>query len=264
MSIRENVLPTKCILRMADGGPVGCKGTTFLPLCIGGKVYQQQVLIAHIEAPFVIRYDFLYDKQCSLDISKGQLLFPDQTINCKLESEMPRVFKIALGETIEIPANSEMITSGIFSENIPHFSTAMVEEYTNKLAEKGIFVAKSVIDTYNQVISLRLLNSNDFPTKLYKNETAALGDQVTVQSGSEQGGCENDLHEQIRTVTTESSDTITLPEHLQEMYEASIKNLTQEEAKSVKALLLNHASVFSKSRSDLGFATSYHIASIRI
>ena len=71
---------------------------------------------------------------------------------------MPRVFKIALSETVEIPANSERITSGIFSENIPHLSAAMVEEYTNKLAEKGIFVAKSVIDTYNQLIPLRLLN----------------------------------------------------------------------------------------------------------
>ena len=134
--------PTRCVLLMADGGPVGCKGTTFLPLCIGGKVYHQQVLIADIEAPFVVGYNFLYDKQCSLDISKGQLLFPDQTIDCKLESEMPRVFKIALSETVEIPANSEVITSGIFSENTPHFSTAIIDEYTNKLAEKGIFVYK--------------------------------------------------------------------------------------------------------------------------
>ena len=75
---------------MADGGPVGCKGTTFLPLCIGGKVYHQQVRIADIEAPFVVGYDFLYYMHCSLDISKGQLLFPDQTIDCKLESEMPK------------------------------------------------------------------------------------------------------------------------------------------------------------------------------
>ena len=116
MLIRETVSPTRCVLRMADGRPVGCKGTTFLPLCIGSKVYQQ-VLIADIEAPFLIGYDFLYDKQCSLDISKGLLLFPDQTIDCKLESEMPMRFKIAIGETVEIPANSEMITSGIFSEN---------------------------------------------------------------------------------------------------------------------------------------------------
>ena len=104
------------------------------------------------------------------------------------------------------------------------------------------------------VVSFYLLNLNDFPTKLYKNETAALCDQVTIPSGSEPGGCENEIHEQIRTVRTESSDTIILPEHLQEMYEASSKNLTQDEAISVKTLLLKHASVFSKSRSDLGFS----------
>ena len=115
------------------------------------------------------------------------------------------------------------------------------------------YFAKSVIDTYNQVIPLRLLNLNDFPTKLYKNETAALCDQVAIHSDSEQGGCENEIQEQIRTVTAESIDTITLPEHLQQMYEASIRNLTQDEAKLIKALLLKHASVFSKSRSDLGF-----------
>ena len=167
--IRENVLPTRCVLRMADGGPVGCKGTTILPLCIGSKTYHQQVLIAEIEAPFVLGYDFLHNKQCSLDISKGQLLFPDQSIQCKLESEMPKIFKIILGQTVEIPANSEMITSGIFSGHVPHFSTAMVEEYAANLAERGILVAKTVINTYNQVVPLRLLNLNSFPTKLYKN-----------------------------------------------------------------------------------------------
>ena len=95
--------------------------------------------------------------------------------------------------------------------------------YTNKLAEKGIFVAKSVIDTYNQVIPLRLLNLSDFPTKLYKNKTATVCDQVTVPLGSETGEWENEIHEQIRMVTTEYSGFIILPEHLQEMYDTSIK-----------------------------------------
>ena len=83
--------------------------------------------------------------------------------------------------------------------------------------------------------------------------TVAEYDQVTVTSGSKTGGCENEIHEQIRMVTTESSDTIILPEHLQEMYETSINNLTQDEAISVKALLLKHARIFSNSHSDLGF-----------
>lgn len=51
--LQESILPTKCVLRMADGGPVGCKGTITLPLLIGNNIYHQQVLIAEIEAPFV-------------------------------------------------------------------------------------------------------------------------------------------------------------------------------------------------------------------
>ena len=43
-----------------------------------------------------------------------------------------------------------------------------------------------------------------------------------------------------------------LPEHLQEMYNCSVEKLSCEEAKLVKGLLLRHANVFSKSKSDLG------------
>ena len=52
---------------------------------------------------------------------------------------------------------------------------------------------------------------------------------------------------------TETSEAMSLPEHLQEMYEYSIGDLSHEEADLVKTLLLKHASVFSKSRSDLGY-----------
>ena len=247
---QESVLPTKCVLRMADGGPVGCKGTTTLPLLIGNSIYYQQVLIAEIEAPFVLGYDFLYHKQCSLDIATGHLHFPDQSIPCKTEGNMPKIFKISLSQDIEIPANSEVITCGKFSDNIPHFSTAMIEECSASLAEKGVLVAKAVIDTYNKVVPLRLLNVNSFPTKLYQNETAAACDHVAVVDGNPQN--ETEYQEQIYSLHTETSNDISLPEHLREMYESCIGDLSHEQAKSLETLLLKHARVFSQSKSDLG------------
>lgn len=99
---------------MADGGPVGCRGTVFFPICIGVKIYHQQVLIAEIEAPFVLGYDFLHDHQCILYISQAELSFPDQSMQCRLESEMPKMFKIALSQTVEIPANSELLVPASF------------------------------------------------------------------------------------------------------------------------------------------------------
>ena len=69
----------------------------------------------------------------------------------------------------------------------PIFLTAMVKEYVANLAEKGIVVAKTVIDTYSQVILLRLLDLNSFPTNLHKNETAAICNPVTIEMNSEEG-----------------------------------------------------------------------------
>lgn len=245
--VQRKILPTKCVLRMADGGPVSCKGTAIIPLCIGNRIYDQQVLIAEIEAPFVVGYDFLYNNQCSLDISNGQLHFLEQVVQCKPEDQMPTLFKIAFSETIEIPANSEMIAPAIFSEHIPHFSTAMVEEYTTRLSEKGILVAKTVIDTFNKIIPLRLLNLNSFPTKIYKNETAAMCDPVTVQIENRTSDCHR-----TRTVKSTNLANTPMPDHIQEMYHSCIKDLSPDEAKSVNILFLKHAAVFSKSKSDLG------------
>ena len=99
-----------------------------------------------------------------------------------------------------------------FSENIPHFSTAMTEECSASLAEEGVLVAKTVTDTNNKVGPLRLLNVNSFPTKLYRNETAAACDQVAVVEGNPQS--ETEYQEQIYSLHIETSNDVPLPEHL--------------------------------------------------
>ena len=112
---------TPYTLKMADGGPVPCVGAADLPIQIGNKVFLQHVLIADIEAPFVLGYDFLFKNNCLLNIREGTLNFEDQIVQCVPESKMSSVFKISLGEATVIPANSEIITYGTFKENKPHF-----------------------------------------------------------------------------------------------------------------------------------------------
>ena len=169
---------------MADGGPVPGLGTVNLPIQVGDKFYLQYVLIAEIEAPFVLGYDFLYKNNCLLDIRQGTLNFEDQVVQCVPESKMPSVFKFSLRETIEIPAYSEIITYGTFKENQPHFSTAMLEQYDQKMSTNGILLAKTVVDTNCPTVPLRFVNLTSFSTKLYKDQTAALCDEVSVEAVS--------------------------------------------------------------------------------
>ena len=228
-----------------------CVGAADLPIQIGNKVFLQHVLIADIEAPFVLGYDFLFKNNCLLNIREGTLNFEDQIVQCVPESKMSSVFKISLGEATVIPANSEIITYGTFKENKPHFSTAILEPCDENLSSQGVLLAKTVVDTNSPVIPLRLANLNSVPVKLYENQTMALCDEVSVEVTSDPPKPE-DIKKSVFTTKTIETEDMPLPGHLQEMYNTSVEKLSSEEAKQVKDLLIKHANVFSKSKSDLG------------
>ena len=61
-----------------------------------------------------------------------------------------------------------------------------------------------------------------------------------------------DSEKSVFTTKVQETEDMPLPEHLQEMYNCSVEKLSCEEAKLLKGLLLRHANVFSKSKSDLG------------
>ena len=248
--LQQKLEPTKFVLRMADGAPVPCVGQACLPLKVGNEVFLQYVLIADIEAPFVLGYDFLYQNNCLVEERQGLLVFEDQTVQCVPESNMPSVFQIALQETIEIPAQSEMIAFGKFTGDRPHFSTAMIEPYDQSLSDNGILLAKTVIDTNCAAIPLRFVNFNSFPTKIYKNKIAAVCDMVTVESNGQTNT--NDNSRNLFSMSVHEQEEMPLPEHLQVIYNSSAENLSPEQAESVKGLLLKYAHIFSKTKSDLG------------
>ena len=55
------------------------------------------------------------------------------------------------------------------------------------------------------------------------------------------------IEKSIFTTKVQETEDMPLPEHLQQMYNTSVKNLSAEEAKQVK-----HVNIFSRSKSDLG------------
>ena len=228
-----------------------CLGAVNLPIQVGDKVYLQYVLIAEIEPPFVLGYDFLYKINCLLDIRQGTLNFEDQVVQCVLESKMPSVYKISLRETIEIQAYSELITYGTFTGNQPHISTAILEHYDQKMSTNGILLAKTVVNTNHPTVPLPFVNLTSFPTKFYKDQTAALCDEVSVEAVSaHQKPIDNE--KSLFTTKIQETEDVPLPEHLKQMYNSSTKDLSDEEAKQVESLLLKHTNVFSKSKSDIG------------
>lgn len=91
-------------LRMADGSAVRILGTINLPLFIDNQVIQQLMLVADIEIPVVLGFDFMNQNKCVIDVSSRTMQLNNQCIPCQLESQVPSLFRITVRENVTIPS----------------------------------------------------------------------------------------------------------------------------------------------------------------
>lgn len=59
-----------------------------LPLQINGQIFQQRIVLAAVEAPLVLGFDFLSKYNCQIDISVSNLFIEGKTVKCHLESKL--------------------------------------------------------------------------------------------------------------------------------------------------------------------------------
>ncbi len=131
-------------LRMGDGGLVSPIGSVIIPLEFSGQIIPHRMIIADIEAPAVLGYDFLYENAGLVNIRERYVTLNGSNIPCQLESKMPSVFRIILRENVVVPANTEVVVNAKVEGNYTELNNALIEPYNNKLANIGILVSKDI------------------------------------------------------------------------------------------------------------------------
>lgn len=96
---KTKLQPYENNLKMADGHNVRPLGTVKLPLLIDNQYIYQIFVIADIDIPIVLGYDFMYNNQCVIDVPNKNILLNSQTVDCHLESQIPSLFKISIDDT---------------------------------------------------------------------------------------------------------------------------------------------------------------------
>lgn len=155
-------------LRMADGSAVRILGTINLPLFIDNQVIHQLMLVADIEIPVVLGFDFMNQNKCVIDVSSRTMQLNNQCIPCQLESQVPSLFRITVRENVTIASQSEMIIPAKSVGTILSGTNFAIDSTTDTLKNKGILVAKSLCSLANDVVPLRLINVSDKPQTIYK------------------------------------------------------------------------------------------------
>ena len=83
-----------------------------MKLDIDGTEILHSMIIADIEAPVILGYDFMYDHNCSLDICNASLKIGEAQIQCNREGQEDYVFRIRLESDVTVPPGCEMMVRG--------------------------------------------------------------------------------------------------------------------------------------------------------
>lgn len=138
LSIPESQRPDKIYkgvqLKLANGEIITTFGQADFDIEINGQKFQQRFVIADIDAPAIVGYNFLYNKDCKLDIRESKLTIGSKNMEiiCQKESNMVNIFKLATEETTVIPPRSEVLVFSKVVGDSTHLVQATVEPVDTK------------------------------------------------------------------------------------------------------------------------------------
>lgn len=171
---------------LADGSskPFHGKGTFHLE--VEGKQVQQEAWIADIELEGILGMDFVRQYGCQIiSAPGGELRFqiPDLKSVPTAETVVAtglnnyQCLRVALGETLVIPANSEMVAAAKVLGKSEEGGLPVLEPTMEFVQRSKLLVGRSLINVDGPV-AIRLLNPTPYPRRVYKDTLAALCELV--------------------------------------------------------------------------------------
>ena len=167
---------TKTELHTADGNKLKVFGKVNVTLKIGSCSFEQEVVVAEIDdLTGIFGMDFLESQDVEIYIGKKLLRLKGQSVSMKKRKSKTCV-RINLSHDVSVPAHSELIVDSLISGS-PKGEVGLIEG-TNSIRNKGLLLARSLVDPRQDVIRLCLLNMNQNPIKLSQNSTIGLYNEV--------------------------------------------------------------------------------------
>lgn len=121
-------------LKSADGKTIQTEGTICVSVAIGQKIYKQKFVLADVEVPMVIGFDFLYENKGQIDLSGSSIILGGEVVPSVLEEKAPAVYKIRLTENTTILPANETIVKGTVEDHDLNFTVGMIELANDFLA----------------------------------------------------------------------------------------------------------------------------------
>ena len=134
-------------LRMADGHLIPVIGTARILFRVHPEVPVEShaVLIAAVDSPGVLGYDFLHEHKCSLELGPGNLIIRGKKLPCIQEDQATSVSKVTLESGVVEPQCPEVVVPELIQDDLSRCKAALVEPDADIVKSKEIVQNGSVI-----------------------------------------------------------------------------------------------------------------------
>ena len=242
--------PVRRPLRTATGELASFYGKTIVTIGFGKRKVEHEIWLADIDNDGILGVDFLKANDCDLMLSESYLSIWGKQIPCYGTESLvpPTCCKITVPEYLEVPPRTEVIIPGKPLSYMCGDKEGIIEPTEQFVQNTGLLVAKSVVKFDKGIIPLRIANLSEKTLRINKCTVAATFEPIEAVE-NESGGTKC---EKVLSTEGESENVNEVPEHLKDLYERSCFELDEEQKAQVKALLIKHQNVFSRSSYDLG------------
>ena len=168
--------PTTEKVRMADGNLLKLKGICDLEIQLDHLKFKQEFLVADIDESLeILGINFLEKYEADVKIKKRQLKTNLGKIKLHQNSS-DSCYRIQLYRNVTIPAHSETYVKTYSTQNT---STSLnILEPAKCYIDKGLIIARTLIDTSQDQMTISLLNCSNKNVKLRQNTTLGIAHPV--------------------------------------------------------------------------------------
>ncbi|UYV68182.1 K02A2.6-like, partial [Cordylochernes scorpioides] len=207
---------------------------------IGSKIFQHKGYVADIMDECIIGLDVLRQFGLSIDIGRNLLRTSDEDIPLLTSQQLHnfQACRVLALEDTQVPPRSECVIKGQLETTkvIPKFA---ILEGDSEAPSRGILVAKELIDTGQYVIPVRVVNLYDSARDIKKG--SCLGNAEPAV-----------LIKRNHPVMQNSKRAYNVPDHLQQAWEETKKELQPGQQRELATLLATYGNIFAKSSEDYG------------
>ncbi|KAH3694950.1 hypothetical protein DPMN_082396 [Dreissena polymorpha] len=194
----------------------------------------------------------MMNHSCDIILSRQILKINGEEVYCHTNEFDFHGCRIALTEDIEIPPESEIVISGRTIDPYDNAKLGVTSPNLNLIEKHSVLLARALVQPFNGLVPLQIAIFDSIPIKLHKNTIVAHLEKInkdSIPAFQEHLVHHTNVATSIKNHDNNQPET---PEHIKDLIEATLQNVSEKEGQQVKSLLIEYADVFCTFEDDMG------------